>query len=438
MKKLLFLVTASCIAASVNAQMSTITDRKGEPGVVKERTLNMSGLGANKTTLNQPEWFSYVDILYVTSVSKGYYNAIYQDSNLVYQGSTALTNVFTYGMGVSFDPTDSVFFASAPTPGLTDPQYQPSFVVRDTNSYWVDSLAFPMKYYRTQPVTDTLIIQLAKVNSKYSSLNPTGLYTLQFTSAGTRFVTAWYDSIKNTLSSSIPASAVTTYKIPLDAAFFADTTTGGLSRMLSTGISTGHYPVAANEKVIAWATFKSALSYPLGTNVTNANYMRMYSYDLPGANAAPIQSGGSEYSGLRATKQNKYHTGTGFSWSGLPVLIPSIGYTTEGLLTDMAFKVDCPTCWLVGVKDVNNVFGQVKTYPNPANDNISIGFTMKDAASSTVSITNAVGQVLKTKNLVKASSNMATFSTSDLANGVYFYTIESNGNQTAGRFVVAH
>jgi hypothetical protein len=446
MKKLLLLVASGLAMLPAMAQQSTNSVVKlnhpvklGEPSTAGPLRVNTAGLGANKTTTNMPEWFSYVDILYVTSVSKGYYNVVYQDSNLVYQGSAGLDNVWNYGMGVSFDPTDSTFFASSVSAGLPDPAYQPSFVVRDTNQYWIDSFAFPMKYYRTQAAAlDTLVIQFAKVNTKYSSLNPTGLYSLQFTSSGEKFATVAYDSITNRFSSIVPTSAVTTIKVPLNAAFAADTTANGYSRIAATGLSLNHYAVAPNEKVISWVTFKSGLNYPLGTNVTNANYIRLYSYDLPGAGAAPIQNQNSRYTGLVATTEIKYEYNGDFTYQGRSVLIPSIAYTADGFMMDMAFKVDCPDCWLVGVKDVNNVFGQVKTYPNPANDKISIAFSMKDAATSTVSITNTVGQVLKTKSLVKSSSSMATFSTSDLANGVYFYTIESNGNHTSGRFVVAH
>ena len=83
--------------------------------------------------------------------------------------------------------------------------------------------------------------------------------------------------------------------------------------------------------------------------------------------------------------------------------------------------------------------GQV--YPNPANNEVNIPFATTTDANVNVSIMNTVGQVVKSQSLGRVNagtSKIATFSTSDMASGVYFYSIEVNGARTTNRFVVSH
>jgi len=66
---------------------------------------------------------------------------------------------------------------------------------------------------------------------------------------------------------------------------------------------------------------------------------------------------------------------------------------------------------------------------------------MNQNVNATVSITNAVGQVIATKevaNVIAKQNNIVTFSTADLSAGLYFYTVEAKGQRTTNRFVVTH
>ncbi len=56
----------------------------------------------------------------------------------------------------------------------------------------------------------------------------------------------------------------------------------------------------------------------------------------------------------------------------------------------------------------------------------------------TITINNTLGQALTTQSFKNVSSGKAVFSTSSLSDGVYFYTVKANGQQTTGRIVVAH
>ena len=66
---------------------------------------------------------------------------------------------------------------------------------------------------------------------------------------------------------------------------------------------------------------------------------------------------------------------------------------------------------------------------------------MNQNTTATVSISNAVGQVIATQevaDVVAKKENKVTFSTASLAPGIYFYTVEAKGQRTTNRFVVAH
>ncbi len=94
----------------------------------------------------------------------------------------------------------------------------------------------------------------------------------------------------------------------------------------------------------------------------------------------------------------------------------------------------------VGVENVTyaNLIGQA--YPNPANTSVNIPFTTGVSTSATITLSNAIGQVIKTQQISTVGGKQATasFSTADLAAGVYLYTVEANGQATTGRVSVTH
>lgn len=100
--------------------------------------------------------------------------------------------------------------------------------------------------------------------------------------------------------------------------------------------------------------------------------------------------------------------------------------------------VKCSTCFTVGVNNVSNVITGVTAVPNPATEQINVKFALQGAANTTVNVTNAVGQVVASQNMGNVANGTATFSVANLNNGVYFYTVEANGQRMTKRFVVAH
>lgn len=74
----------------------------------------------------------------------------------------------------------------------------------------------------------------------------------------------------------------------------------------------------------------------------------------------------------------------------------------------------------------------VAVYPNPANNQITFELAISDF---NITITDITGKVVKNSN---SSNNKKVMRVADLNNGIYFYTITSNGNIIAtNKFVVA-
>lgn len=99
----------------------------------------------------------------------------------------------------------------------------------------------------------------------------------------------------------------------------------------------------------------------------------------------------------------------------------------------------CPNC-PVSVKNVTTSFANITAYPNPAGDEVHISFATERDEDVVVTIIDILGQVMSKKDMgaVKANTKAnAMFSTKELAGGIYFYTIEANGQKSTGRFVVA-
>ena len=87
---------------------------------------------------------------------------------------------------------------------------------------------------------------------------------------------------------------------------------------------------------------------------------------------------------------------------------------------------------------INNPLSQVKAYPNPAHDEVTIAFSLSAPASVSVSFTNVLGQVVSEQQMGVVTTGNAVMNTSALPAGVYFYTVTANGRRNTGKVLVAH
>ncbi len=86
-----------------------------------------------------------------------------------------------------------------------------------------------------------------------------------------------------------------------------------------------------------------------------------------------------------------------------------------------------------------SVASSLNLFPNPANNEASISYTLNKSGNVSIVITDIMGRTVKTMNQgnqVAGEQYNVNLSTSDLANGTYFYTMTVNGEKQTKKFVV--
>ena len=76
------------------------------------------------------------------------------------------------------------------------------------------------------------------------------------------------------------------------------------------------------------------------------------------------------------------------------------------------------------------VTSSLNVYPNPANNDATISYSLNKSGNVEIVITDIMGRTVKTMNQgnqVAGTSYNVNLSTSDLDNGTYFYTLTVNG-----------
>ena len=101
------------------------------------------------------------------------------------------------------------------------------------------------------------------------------------------------------------------------------------------------------------------------------------------------------------------------------------------------FHVSCPTC-TDAVKEVKTAISEVKAYPNPAAESVTVSFKLAAVNDVTITLSNMVGQTVATQTISNTANGTATFNTTSLPAGVYVYTLSASGAHTVGQIVVAH
>ncbi len=312
---------------------------------------------AMKTTSGTPysDWFDYWNQNYVSGTSNLYSFITYPDSNL-YDNTTGTTPYYVYchGMGMSFDPTDNYYYASAATSGIADPP------ISTTQAYTVDSFRFPYEYvrnYTSGSGTDSLIVELFVTTPTTASRYDSGMYLLKLgpspsflpitADSAPRFATPLYTGTASALGESECWDSITAqkqrYAFPL-----VISGTGIIYTTMNMRLSSP-LVVPAGQKVVSYVHFKSANSFSLGTNLSAANYLVLFGGSTAGVSTWPQQPAhntatgypGSYQTGLIAHNIVRYHTFGGYSYLGHDILVPGVGFTSPILaVTQQAFHVN--------------------------------------------------------------------------------------------------
>lgn len=116
------------------------------------------------------------------------------------------------------------------------------------------------------------------------------------------------------------------------------------------------------------------------------------------------------------------------------------GYRSAEAVPAVVVNFGNSRAFAVGVKEIAGVTVG-KAFPNPANNTFNVPVSVTSSKNVTVTISNMLGQTLKTQalgNLGAGQSQTAVFNTSDLASGIYVYSVEANGERLTGRVVISH
>ncbi|MDR3680882.1 MAG: T9SS type A sorting domain-containing protein [Flavipsychrobacter sp.] len=457
MKKLFLLLAGgvSVIAANAQENQSVVFNKAyAIPGTHSPKNVNIqkqikTTAGAlNKATSTQSAWFCFQDANINSNTAAPVPYPIYNDTSLLVPANNgnAAFNWFLEGLGTSFDPT-SIAFTPNGFKNATPSFPQPAFGIGAKNAYSIDSITVygfdDRKSYNHY--VDTLFIYLAATPAAGTAAftyGPANFFVDTFSIPNGTFhvATMAYDSTTNGILSSKVTGLIKITKL-LDSAAYSD------SIVNSDGSNGGHIytlnvpgglSVPAGGKVVAYQQFKSGHQYPFNTSIDSANTWDVVSYALNGTGAFPSQLNNDYNSGLVMTGQERY-------WmnqqemvnAGTQYILSSYFFVTAGFQDPFfAFHVNCTGCFNAGVANVSTI-ATASAYPNPATSEVFIPFTLSHNANVNVTVTNTLGQVTNTQSFSNVTTGKAAFNTSSFAAGVYFYTVEANGERTTGRFVVA-
>ena len=467
MKKIFLLFNFLVFTCIVTAQVNTSSmfgplDQKAllshrhisDKTKIDPRFLGHGAGASEKTTSSYSNWFNYWSAA-ATTAAVSYYYDVYPDSNIIHMGTTYN---FLEGMGSSFDPTDSGYYACCSPSGLTGP------MILEGTGYTVDSFSVVTKYIRNNPLTtisDSIIIELSVALDSVDS----GMFKLFFqdpdyslfgycADSFARFADANYlqhdapvaSPFKNEIWDSILVPKKYRIAYGLVDGSQNDTDAYGFNVFLVAPPVPIQVPPGG--KVVSYVSFKTGVNYPFGTSDSFANYLRAYCGSPGGATVWPRQSAHNAAIGYKGS----YNVGvfsessTGyvgspyfFKYEGHALLVPANAYFGPGSVPSglevpfMAFHLRYSSV----TTDAEHIDQRRKVVaqPNPANTeiNISLNFMVSDA---TVTLMNAFGQVMDYRQF--KADNKVVLNTSALPAGIYYYVVNADGEHYTGRVVVTH
>jgi len=108
-------------------------------------------------------------------------------------------------------------------------------------------------------------------------------------------------------------------------------------------------------------------------------------------------------------------------------------YVTETPMVRMNFD---PT---LSVSDSKELTSNLNAYPNPANTNVNVNFSITESANVEMKVISVTGDVVYNNNFgsIAAGKHSKNINVSELSNGVYFYTLTVNGNVTTKKLVIS-
>lgn len=96
----------------------------------------------------------------------------------------------------------------------------------------------------------------------------------------------------------------------------------------------------------------------------------------------------------------------------------------------------CEALWNAeGIKE--NTLSEMKIYPNPASDQVTLNVISKETTHANLSVTNLMGQVVYTQNVsLETGSNQYELNVTNFAAGFYLVNVRTNAGSTTQKLIV--
>ena len=462
MKKLLLLAVTIITGFGANAQQAGALNISGgaNSAVDQYQIRNDDFRPSAKSTIAGSRWYNHssvVDFLTGGSLMQFRLFPIWFDSTVKQNFTSGLGTINYISAAQIIDP---IHFTLWNDPNVFDPNL---IAIEPETSYKVDSISFSGAYITNanRPVTivDTFIVSVSP-----SSTSTTNLYSYYYTTPALDAWAATYngnpapeDTLKgftihrtntDVVNRASNVGGRVMWKVPIDSSVRQQDSAGFVSIVNFTlpvevnGVP-GVCNIPAGYGVAVTVTFKSGDVIIPNTDTFSEyhNFMLLSGEALGTGTPMPYyhyQYRDRNSSNLMfASNDSAYFPTLFIEGNNQPTFRNEFHDIDAHIVCD-----DCPTvAEYASVKNINNaVYTEAEAYPNPAANEVNITFAINQNTNATVSVTNAIGQVIATQkvNAVSGQSNKVTFSTADLSAGVYFYTLEAKGQRTTSRFVVAH
>lgn len=412
MKKITLFLASGLIATSMFAQRSGAV----APEVVTNPNLKVgrTDLHGQNTGDRATTWYNYGLMLddatqgYTPGAASGAFLNIFPDSNII-------IGVYTDG-----SPAYAQFHSAAT---MLDPKNMP-FSFWDVNTpYKLDSVAIAYAYLRSlaPTVIDTLVVQVIKHDA-----------SLEWDLTNASYQDITYNYSNNTITGS---QVLGTYTVLLGD---GDSSNYVNEILLATpGIPTQ----SGSNRIGVVVTFKPGYAYSITDSISDKNAFYLFSYEQNGAGTDPtfygtIANGASDYNCSYAVPTSVRYNTNANGWNGY--FIPTWAWTTPYAYEHhiISFQLND----VVGIEENQGNVALASAYPNPANDNSVVNYTLKEEAPVVINVTDVTGKVVMTINegTKQTGAHRVELNTSELASGTYFLNIVAGDATATSKMVVMH
>ncbi len=312
----------------------------------------------------------------------------------------------------------------AVTPYTIDSVFIPSFYKRVAGSTATDTLYTYLTYCATSP-SNTAV----NLNLSYSQLWVAPMSTWSGTLVGMRVTNV--NAAAGIPVAPVAAAAAVTVRVK--TLLTASSPTFGVGVKLPTPLN-----VPANKVVAAYYTYVPGGSHTNGevyysftggaTQTQNGFAGVIAQQTAPVAAAADVKDYFNCPDGASATlgwsKKNRYNQGTNNT------------LILHQLLQDVIMEFHL-TAGTVGITELENKgFFLGQNTPNPFNGSSLVNFQLaKDAKSAVFTVTDVMGRIVSSQN-VETTTGTHTINLSSYAAGVYYYSLNVDGNVTTKKMIV--